>query len=101
MSGTDTMASSSADIRTAKAQGYLIQLCKHFAHKIPATYADNRGCITFDMGVADLDATDTGVLNVVVSARDAEKLPVLEDVVERHLKRFAFKEELAVAWVQR
>lgn len=91
---------SRADVRTAKAQGYLVQLCKHFAHKIPATYADNRGRIVFGASVAELDASNAGLLRIAVSAPDAEQIPALEDVVERHLRRFAFKEELARAWVR-
>jgi uncharacterized protein len=35
-----------------------------------------------------------------VSATDEASLPVLEDVVERHLKRFAFREALAFHWVR-
>jgi hypothetical protein len=100
MSEAVAMAWSRADVCTAKAQGYLVQLCKHFAHKIPATCADNRGRITFGVGVAELDATEPGVLKISVSAPDAEQIPALEDVVERHLKRFAFKEELAMGWVR-
>lgn len=98
---SETQAMSHTAVQTPKAQGYLVQLCKHFAHKIPATYADNRGRITFDMGVAELDATDPAMLRIAVSTRDSQTLPGLEDVVERHLKRFAFKEELAMAWVRR
>jgi hypothetical protein len=100
MSEAVAMAWSRADVRTAKAQGYLVQLCKHFAHKIPATFADNRGRIVFGAGVVELEANDAGVLRITVSAPDAEQIPALEDVVERHLKRFAFKEELAMAWVR-
>lgn len=100
MSETVAMAWSRADVRTAKAQGYLVQLCKHFAHKIPATHADNRGRIVFGAGVAELDASDAAVLKITVSAPDADQVPALEDVVERHLKRFAFKEVLGMAWVR-
>ena len=94
------IASSHAVVRTGKAQAYLIQLCKHFGHKVPATHADNRGRIPFGAGTAELDATDAGVLKVAVSAADESLLGALEDVVERHLRRFAFKEEIVMAWVR-
>jgi hypothetical protein len=91
---------SRAAIRTEKSRNYLIQLCKHFGHKIEATYADNMGRIVFNMGVCDLDADDTGVLVAEVSTTDESQLVTLEDIIERHLKRFAFKEELSVQWVR-
>jgi len=90
---------SQARVSTPKARNYLIQLCKHFAHKIPATFADNKGRIEFDSGVCELNADDETVLVLAVSAGSADKLATLEDVVDRHLKRFAFKEDLNVAWV--
>lgn len=93
-------ATSFANIRTEKARGYLIQLCKHFAHKIEATFADNRGRIAFGAGVCELNAEDEHVLVAQVSTTDETQLAMLEDVVERHLKRFAFKEELSVQWVR-
>lgn len=91
---------SQARVPTPKARNYLIQLCKHFAHKIPAAFAGNKGRIVFDGGVCELDGDDEGVLVLAVSATGAEKLAALEDVVDRHLKRFAFKEELTIAWVR-
>lgn len=91
---------SQARVQTPKARNYLIQLCKHFAHKIPATFADKKGRIEFDGGVCELNADDENALVLAVSAGSADKLATLEDVVDRHLKRFAFKEELNVAWVR-
>lgn len=91
---------SQARIRTPKARNYLIQLCKHFAHKIPAAFADNKGRIEFDSGVCELNADDESALVIAVSAGDEGALAALEDVVDRHLRRFAFKEELNVAWVR-
>lgn len=93
-------ATSFASIRTEKARGYLIQLCKHFAHKIEATFADNKGRIAFGAGVCELNAEDERVLIAQVSTIDETQLATLEDVVERHLKRFAFKEELSVQWIR-
>jgi len=93
-------ATSIANIRTEKARGYLIQLCKHFAHKIDATFADNKGRIAFGAGVCELNAEDENILIAQVSTADETQLTTLEDVVERHLKRFALKEELSVQWVR-
>ena len=94
------LIASQARVQTPKARTYLIQLCKHFAHKIPVTFADNRGRIEFDGGVCELDAVEENALVLAVSTTGADKLATLEDVIDRHLKRFAFKEELSVAWVR-
>jgi hypothetical protein len=89
---------SSATVPTEHAQRYMTQLCKHFAHKVPATFEGREGRITFDMGQAALRASE-GSLIVVGEAGDAEGLARLEQVIESHLKRFAFREpELAVEW---
>ena len=93
-------ATSLASIRTEKARGYLIQLCKHFAHKIEATFADNKGRIAFGAGVCELSAEDETLLVAQVATADETQLATLEDVIERHLKRFAFKEDLSVQWVR-
>ncbi|MFD2261852.1 DUF2218 domain-containing protein [Lacibacterium aquatile] len=76
---------------------YLIQLCKHFAHKIPATYEGNEGQISFDAGVCRLSADTAGLL-MSVDAGNAEDATMLAGVMARHLERFAFREELAFDW---
>ncbi len=91
---------SRADIRTARARNYLIQLCRHFGHRIEATHSDNRGRIVFGAGVCDLNAEDPDILRAEMSARGEAELATLEDVIERHLKRFAFKEDLSVQWIR-
>ncbi len=84
-------------VRTPKAEAYLAQLCKHFAHKIPVSQNGPSGRITFERGDCLLLAQGD-ILTLVVESGDAEAIPVLEDVVARHLERFAFREELAIDW---
>jgi hypothetical protein len=91
---------STTRVATPKARSYLIQLCKHFAHGIPATFAGNQGRIEFNGGVCDLDAEDATALAMTISTVDPAQLSTLEDVVDRHLRRFAFKEELAIQWTR-
>jgi uncharacterized protein len=91
------MARSQASIATAQAERYLSQLCKHFQHRRPVTFDRQSGHIAFDMGDCRLRA-EAGVLTLVAEAPDAERLAQLQDVVARHLVRFAFREELRVAW---
>jgi hypothetical protein len=98
MSDVGEQSASRADVTTAKASGYLQQLCKHFGHKVPASFDARRGRIEFQGGVCELDAADPGVLRLRVVASRPEDRERLEGVVASHLVRFAFREELAVAW---
>jgi hypothetical protein len=82
---------------------YLGQLCKHFQHKLPVTFDEDftHGRIEFSVGVCELEA-DEGQNLLIMQAKagsDAD-LARLEDVVARHLVRFAFRQELTVAWQQ-
>ncbi|WP_431281733.1 DUF2218 domain-containing protein [Humitalea sp. 24SJ18S-53] len=90
---------SQAHVAMATPARYLGQLCKHFAHKIPVTQEADRGTITFPAGFCSLEATqDTLVLRV--TGADEEAVAKLEDVVARHLLRFAFREPPVVNWVR-
>lgn len=90
---------SEARIPTPTAARYVTRLCKHFAHKVPATYDESGGRIEFPFGVATL-TPDADALTIRTDADDAEALARLEDVIERHLVRFAEPETLAVEWVR-
>ena len=93
------MATSTTRIETAFASRYLQQLCKHFAHKIPVEVSPTVGRITFPLGPVDLSADETH-LTITVATDDAGRLGELEDVVARHLVRFAFREELSIDWTR-
>lgn len=91
-------ARSIATVATDKASRYLQQLCKHFAHKLPVEFDPQQGSIAFPIGTCRLAAEDAG-LRLSCEASDAGQLAQLQDVIERHLVRFAFREnELAVIW---
>ena len=88
-------------VSIAKPRRYLGQLCKHFEHKLPASYAENyeTGRIEFSVGLCELEADEAqGVLTMRVRAANEADLNRLEDVVARHLVRFAFRETLDLAW---
>ncbi|MCK5744918.1 MAG: DUF2218 domain-containing protein [Oricola sp.] len=88
------MLRASATAPTPLADRYLQQLCKHFAHKIPASAENGECLIEFPFGIADLQASDTA-LNLSVGAESLEDLKRMQKVVEDHLLRFAFREELS------
>ncbi len=86
-----------ASIPTGHASRYLQQLCKHFAHKRPVTFDTLSGQISFAIGECRL-AAHPAALRIVLGAEDREQMAELQDVVVRHLVRFAFREELSVEW---
>jgi hypothetical protein len=90
---------SQATIQTENAKRYLGQFCKHFAHKtaVELDPALASGQVKFGPGLCRLSA-DERTLTLDVSAETDENIATLQDVVERHLVRFAFREELTLAW---
>jgi uncharacterized protein len=87
-----------AVIITPQARRYLGQLCKHFQHKCAVTLEDVAGSIRFDAGTCRLQpAGDT--LTLALEASDQTDLHRLQDVVARHLLRFAFREDPSIDWI--
>ena len=86
-----------ADVETANASRYLQQLCKHFQHNLPVAFDPHAGRIEFSSGECRLQADDARV-QLFLAAPDAEAMERLQDVVARHLLRFAFREDLKVDW---
>ncbi|MER8978538.1 MULTISPECIES: DUF2218 domain-containing protein [unclassified Mesorhizobium] len=91
------MPTSRADVATEHASRYLQQLCKHWAHKFPVEFDPTHGTIDLSMGRTVLDA-DAGALHIAVTTDEGGSLERLESVVADHIKRFAFREELAFDW---
>jgi hypothetical protein len=86
-----------ARVSTTVPRRYMGQLCKHFEHKLPIMLAEDSGRIEFPMGVCTL-AAEEGTLVLRAAAEDAAALERLEDVVARHLLRFAFREPPEIVW---
>ena len=86
-----------AQIATPQAGKYMIQLCKHFQHKLAVVSDERSGEITFSAGVCRLAAKGE-TLTLSLEAGDEAQMETLQDVVARHLVRFAFREELEIEW---
>ena len=86
-----------AKLNTLNASRYLQQLCKHFRHKRPVEFDPSHGSIEFSVGVCRLDA-EGEVLTMTLTGPDEAQMAQLQDVVARHLERFAFREEIKVDW---
>lgn len=91
---------SSACFKTENGRKYLVQLCKHFAHKIEVSYDENHGDCQFPCGKGRLDADDNGLL-MHVEAATTEDLERAQAIIETHLIRFAFREKLETLEWQR
>ncbi|MFD1798202.1 DUF2218 domain-containing protein [Paracoccus aurantiacus] len=79
---------------TPNAAKYVTQLCKHFGHKVPASIEGNRGQVTFAIGAAVMVADDAA-LTVTLSGSDAEALAQMQQTIDDHLQRFAFREDFS------
>ena len=101
MNASITLFSSEAHVSTAEAPRYLRMLCKHFRHKSPTAFDELHGRIEFPAGTCELDAAAIpGTLKIRVLANDRVACEHLEEVVAKHLKRFAPKEPLEIRWSQ-
>ncbi len=74
-------------------------MCKHFSVKVSADYTENEGHVRFPFGECTMTA-DQSVLNINVQVEDDVMAQKAEDVIMRHLIKFAWKEELNIEWVR-
>jgi catechol 2,3-dioxygenase len=88
---------SHAEVVTDRPSPYLLQLAKHFRHKLDVVFDERTGTIPFAFGRCDLRAGD-GVLVLEASAATPEDLARVEEVAGGHLARFSRRDELSVEW---
>ena len=86
-----------ARVPTANASRYLQQLCKHWSHKFSVEFDPTHGVIHLPGTDCILDA-EQEALALELRASDPDALPRMSGVVADHLKRFAFREDLAIEW---
>lgn len=81
-----------AYLKTEHGSKYLQQLAKHFGHKIEVEFTETEGTLHFPFGPINMKADDGG-LWIEVSGEDDATILRAKDVVDRHLARFAFRED--------
>lgn len=86
--------------RTENASKYLMQLCKHWSHKGETEFSSNAGFVAFSSGERVELSVDTDVLKIVVSANSQLERDEFLKVVETHIARFAFRENLEFEWAR-
>lgn len=91
------MTTFSTTIKTANGQKYLQQLCKHFAHKVPAKSSPEEGRVAFKPGRCLMNANDE-TLTFYCLAKEDRAIPVIQSVIDEHLVKFAWREELSYVW---
>ncbi|NNE34672.1 MAG: DUF2218 domain-containing protein [Rhodothermales bacterium] len=84
-------------VKTSFGASYLKRLCRHFAHKIPATVSGQRGTLEFPFGVCLIDVDDNE-MRIQIDVDDTAHLDRAEQVVADHLVRMANRDEPVVTW---
>ena len=83
---------------TPNGQKYVAQLRKHWLHK-PGTVIDEAvNTITFENGNSVAFDIAPEQLTVIANTPEGGDLGHWQNVVEDHLKRFAFREDFKFAW---
>lgn len=91
------MAISTVTITTPNASRYLQQLCKHWSHKFEVEFTSQQGRIIFTDGrIVTLKASNE-TLDITAEA-PLETQAQLEDIIAKHIIKFAFREELVFNW---
>ncbi|GIH17933.1 GNAT family N-acetyltransferase [Rugosimonospora africana] len=89
---------SAARVATDRPERYIKQLVSHLGDKASTELTeDGRGTITTSRGVCSL-VPSPGRIDLIAKAEDVERLAAVEDVVGRHLVRFATRDQLTVDW---
>jgi len=83
---------------TGSASRYLQQLCKHWSHKAAVTFTPDHGTIVFADGNSVEMQAAADRLTVTVGTGARGDLTRWQGVVEAHLRRFAFREDLTFDW---
>jgi hypothetical protein len=92
---------STGTVATDRPARYGKQLTSHLSRRNGGEWDEDAatGWIQFTDGRAELTAAEA-TLTIVLDTPDDATAETLEDVVARHLVRFATQDELAITWVR-
>ena len=94
---TKNITHSTCIVATEHGSRYLQQLCKHWAHKFEVSFDAQQGRIVMpEDRVVTLTATPAK-LEITLDA-PAEATAHMRGIVDSHIARFAFREELVFDW---
>ena len=86
-----------AAIGTSNASKYLQQLCKHFAHKVEVQFDTHLGRAELPPGRCMMSVAE-GTLIFYCQSSKTEGLAVSKRIIDDHLIRFAWREEIEIEW---
>ena len=87
-----------ATAKTDHAARYLQQLAMHWSHKARVNMTPQVATIAFPNGDHLALQASANRLTLQVFAHDDGHLPQFREVIEKHILRFAFREELTFSW---
>lgn len=91
------MRVSTAEVVTGNAASYMRKLCQHWSHKFAVTVDGDHGTIELPAVKCDLRAS-SALLTVRLELKEDADETHVRKVVEEHLQRFGFREELMFVW---
>lgn len=91
------MACSKATVEVDNPSVLHRKLCRHFGHKVEASFDDDTGQVKFPFGTVDFTSTDR-ILTIVVTAEDEQGVATGRDVIGSHLVRFAPRDDVELNW---
>lgn len=86
-----------ATFSTNQAPVLLKRLCKHFRHKAPAEWDEQRGRVEFEPGLCLMTANAEN-LQIFLEAESESALETLKRILEIHIQRMARQDELGLVW---
>jgi len=92
------MIETSGHLATATGRKYVLQLCKHWSHKAGTEIDEEAGAIAFENGNGVSFDVQADRLNATAYVRDGADIEHWKTVVEKHIMRFAFREETGFIW---
>ncbi|ELA8467453.1 DUF2218 domain-containing protein [Vibrio alginolyticus] len=93
------MIKESTRIDSEHADKYLVTLCRHFGRKVPATWNENSGLVTFPTGKAEFNLCASS-LTITCEADSEEKLNTVKAIISSQVDMFSRRETLALSWVR-
>ena len=87
----------STHIPTAEAAKYILKLCRHFAHKVPAEFTEHDGQVRFAQGQCVMNAEPQG-LSIYLQSPQEDGIRAMQFIIDDHLQRFVRFETLSYQW---
>lgn len=88
---------SQTSITSAFSAKYLQVLCRHFARKVNVELDENRGVVTFSMGVTIFELIN-GQLTISCQSSQIDSLNLMQKVVTDHVMMFTKRERIELIW---